>query len=1006
MTSIVPEYDISSSEPPERKKSGSRQVFSQPIPYKTEILARLKTSELWSACLFWPVLANCRQTAETLLDPCALKLDKASVINSLLDPVADQMESWGEGLLALLIAIHKYEADAPESESQSGFQQFMERFESPEKLLETLSDYPVIIERANLYCEQFENNLAELIHRLTEDYSCIAEAFNGSKSDALVTIEMGGGDSHQGGKTVTVLTFKSGFHVVYKPRPVAIYQEFRQLIQWLEGRRPLPQNEISLKVPKSVVREGYGWIEFIDRQPCQTEHQVANFYVRQGMHLAWLTLLGANDFHNENIIAHGEYPVLVDLETLLTPKMPPFAEVSVSAQKIYEGSVLFNGMLPFYVPLHRGGIVERGGLTGLGGEPTGTSLAWKDKGSMSMALQEVETYSLEAKNLPYYSGRVQPASQFVESLLQGFRVTYEALLQNRDAILNEPVAFEGLKHSIIRVVMHNTERYESILAGANHPQILAGEGLREQYLTQLAQAEYPLGLKQVCLSAEVEDLRNGDVPLFYTRVNSRDLYHNGQTILSGALSGSAWEKFEHRLLALSTVDLDQQLWLIESTFQLHHARDIKATPLSCETPSPKPAEIAGGDRDSSEACSAMQLEVESAISTLLTEADTLKHAPSKDELLWYGVRTFDAFSEVAPLDFDLYTGQAGIVTCLAYLGWARKDFILTEQARKGASHLLANLDIYKNSGNIGIGAFTGLSGIVYCFVHLSVLWREPAWVDACDELIDNLMVGAKSDRPDFDMVDGAAGCILALLPLYQLTKNPRVEAVLTELAGKLAMNAVPQNQGVAWPTPSAERPLLGLSHGTAGVAMALARLSAVLGTDEYLSTIKQALAYETHCFSAEHCNWPDFRFLREDGTPHFLSAWAHGAAGIGWSRLDVRHSLPELSSLLEPDIAVAVDTTLHYGLGQGHSLSQGDLGNLAFLADAAHRQGDDALAKQVQAHLQRVVGEVAHDGPQTAVPYCLKTPGLMQGHYGMAYQLQSLSGSRALPRLLLLEGPV
>lgn len=1006
MTSILPENDISYSAPLERRKQGSRQVFSQPIPYKTEILARLKTSELWSGYLFWPVLANCRQTAEDLLAHCELKLDKTSITNSLLDTVAAQMESWGEGLLALLIAIHKYEADIPENEIQSGFQRFIERFESPDKLLEALSDYPVIIERANLYCEQFEKNLTELVHRLTKDYSRIINVFNGSQNDILVAIDLGGGDSHQGGKTVTILTFESGLKIVYKPRPVAIYREFSRLVQWLENRRPLSQSEMSLKVPKAVVQEGYGWIEFIARQPCQTEHQVADFYVRQGMHLALLTLLGANDFHNENIIAHGEYPVLVDLETLLTPKMPPFAGVSATAQNMYEASVLFNGMLPFHVPLHRGGVIERGGLTGLGGEPTGTSLAWKDKGSLSMALQEVETYSLEAKNLPYYSGRVQPASQFVESLLQGFRVAYQALLQNRDAILNEPVAFEGLKHTIIRVVMHNTERYESILAGANHPQILAGEDLREQYLMQLAQADYPRGLKQACLNAEVEDLRNGDVPLFYTRVNSRDLYHNGQELLAGALPASAWEKFERRLLDLSAVDLDQQLWLIESTFQLHRAREIKATPLSCEMPSPKPADIAGGGRVSSEACPAMESEVEGAISTLLTEADTLKHASSKDELLWYGVRTFDSFSEVAPLDFDLYTGQAGIVTCLAYLGWAREDPVLTEQARKGASHLLASLDIYKSNGSIGIGAFTGLSGIVYCFVHLSVLWREPVWVDACDELIDNLMAGAKSDRPDFDMVDGAAGCILALLPLYRLSKNPRVEAVLIELARKLAKNAVPQNEGLAWSTPSAGRPLLGMSHGTAGVAMALARLSAVLGTEEYLPTIKQALAYEAHCFSIEYCNWPDFRFSREDGTAHYLSAWAHGAAGIGWSRLDITHSLPELSRSIEPDIAAAVDTTLHYGLGQGHSLSQGDLGNLAFLADVARRQGDNGLAKKVQAHVQRVVGEIRHDGPQTAVPCFLTTPGLMQGHYGMAYQLQSLTGSKVLPRLLLLEGPV
>ena len=60
-----------------------------------------------------------------------------------------------------------------------------------------------------------------------------------------------------------------------------------------------------------------------------------------------------------------------------------------------------------------------------------------------------------------------------------------------------------------------------------------------------------------------------------------------------------------------------------------------------------------------------------------------------------------------------------------------------------------------------------------------------------------------------------------------------------------------------------------------------------------------------------------------------MTAWCHGAPGIGLGRLA---SLPCLGELeMRQEIAVALETTRAQGFGYNHSLCHGDLGNLDLL---------------------------------------------------------------------------
>ena len=124
---------------------------------------------------------------------------------------------------------------------------------------------------------------------------------------------LGAGDSHRGGRTVAILTFEDGGRVVYKPRdvrPEAVYNEFlRRTNRWA--------GDLPLRVYEVLVRDGYGWIEFVHASPSREVGSAPAFYRRMGRLLRLLQLLGGYDLHWQNAVLSEEQLVVLDLEGLL-----------------------------------------------------------------------------------------------------------------------------------------------------------------------------------------------------------------------------------------------------------------------------------------------------------------------------------------------------------------------------------------------------------------------------------------------------------------------------------------------------------------------------------------------------------------------------------------------------------------------------------------------------------------------------------------------------------------
>lgn len=133
----------------------------------------------------------------------------------------------------------------------------------------------------------------------------------------MARIATGLSHPHDDNRCVLALTFGDGSRLVYKPRDLTIDLAFASLLDWL-GQRGLP---LRLMMPRLVNCESYGWVEFIAPASCPDGAAITRFYRRAGQLLALLHVLGGIDCHFENVIAHGEHPVVVDCETVLHPRL-------------------------------------------------------------------------------------------------------------------------------------------------------------------------------------------------------------------------------------------------------------------------------------------------------------------------------------------------------------------------------------------------------------------------------------------------------------------------------------------------------------------------------------------------------------------------------------------------------------------------------------------------------------------------------------------------------------
>ncbi len=290
-------------------------------------------------------------------------------------------------------------------------------------LLLFFQEYSVLARLAATMIDFWVNNTCEFIQRLALDWSEINKTFQtDTELKKVVAIKLGLSDLHQNGRSVIELTFDSGLKLMYKPKDLGLEVAYFQLLNWLNDNY-IPQK---LKLLKIINRSDYGWVEYVDNSPLQDKQAAVRYYQRSGMLLCILYILSGTDFHNENVIASGEQPVLIDMEMLMSGRVrkeeSSDSDINTNASYLvfeqFSYSVLNTYFLPKWELGQDGLAYDVSGLSGNEGQATHfRAQAWQHMNTDDMTLGYEYIKTDASKNLPMIDGVYLSASDYVQELV-------------------------------------------------------------------------------------------------------------------------------------------------------------------------------------------------------------------------------------------------------------------------------------------------------------------------------------------------------------------------------------------------------------------------------------------------------------------------------------------------------------------------------------------------------------------------------------------------------------
>jgi type 2 lantibiotic biosynthesis protein LanM len=796
----------------------------------------------------------------------------------------------------------------------------------------------------------------EFVLRLDADLATIRKnVLNADVEMPVAAIEGGLSDPHNGGRSIAIVAFAEGGRVVYKPKDLRLDAAWHALVERL-NQAGAP---IELKTARAIPREGYGWTDFIAHTGCAETDGYKNFFRRAGAWLALFHCFAASDMHQENMIAAGEHPVPIDLETILQSggDEPNFDDVAgqahAAAAEIIANSVLSVGLLPTYARSPKNNVFAMGGMTS--DWTSQTHRAWSNINSDAMRPAKAAQESAGVPNLPHVNGRYARFGDHIDDFVAGFADYAKFLLaHSRDAA--RPDLFDDFAGLPMRNVVRATRFYHLLLQRLRDPRTWddgAVWSAQADFVARLANWDDDCDPAWPLQRRERAALVQLNVPHFVSPSDGNETRDaTGIAIRTGAPCGM--ERARARIARFDEHDIAWQIEIIQQNTSAV-SRSAALAPMDAQ-----PRQLR-----------CPQAAATPATEIFLAEADRIaaelaRHAVRRGRgAAWIG---FDWLGDsevfqLACLGADLYNGASGIALFLAAHAAVTGSKSSEELARAAVAYLRSQVrdaSAARLARGLGIGAAVGLGSIVYGFAVMAQRLNDAALrTDACAaaELITDALIAADKR---FDVIGGSAGAILGLLRLYRDTQSDDVRARATRCGEHLLAQrrAGPEGRRSWSGQGIGPQPINGMSHGAAGFAYALAALAQATGRAEFARAACECIGFENATYDAERGNWPD---LRKVAKP-WPSQWCHGAPGIGLARIATAKRAGLDSKLLLTDVENALAGMEHGWPQAVDTLCCGTLGAVEFLREAGGALHRADLRDLAARRLMAIVETAAYAG--------------------------------------------
>ncbi|PRR83231.1 Nisin biosynthesis protein NisC [Clostridium vincentii] len=493
------------------------------------------------------------------------------------------------------------------------------------------------------------------------------------------------------------------------------------------------------------------------------------------------------------------------------------------------------------------------------------------------------------------------------------------------------------------------------------------------------------------VSSEVEDILQGDVPYFYSYIDSNKIKNSKDENTDIFLDESPLDKVLMKINNLSGKDKERQLYFIHMSFLAKTTNSHKD-----ETNTLFSNNIVDNTINNNEL---RELAVQ--IGDYIIDKSISGYSENRLDRTWIStilIGRDECNWSLAPVGNSLYDGNSGIALFLGHLNKVTGKNRFIQAASEAIEGVIHEIEVLDTKYPFLIGPYNGISGYLYSIYQIYKITEEPRFLNVIKEKIHLLYELIPKDK-NIDVISGVSGTIGVLLSIYNDSNDEDLKEKLLH-ACKLCFKHIKESKieffgdSIAWGSGGIYVPCTGFAHGNAGIISYLIKLYKIVKDEDILDIIKKALNYERHFYAHEHKNW-----YSSEENKHVSLAWCHGAPGILLSRLILKESGYN-DDYIDHEIKIALETTMEQGFGNNPSFCHGDLGNLSIVEYAAKVLKDKDLLNRCTNTFNFMFNNVLKDRWGNGVFSGTESMGLMIGLASFGYGLLREIDKSSVPEIL------
>jgi len=719
------------------------------------------------------------------------------------------------------------------------------------------SIYSIAWGRCNIVLENRAISMKNTIELTQKHRLIIEEKFNIRCTSRIVSVESGG-DTHNNGSSVAIITFEQGEKLVYKPRSVSGELGYTNFISEIN-------KFISPKMSTLTVVDfgNYGFTSF-----GETNEEKKDMF-QAGRLACLMFLLNASDMHFSNILWTNDGPLPIDLETLFHPSRirSGIPESKRSAYHAMEKSVYGTGVLPITLSKKSSNESVDVGFTGIRNQNSVSPFKTFDiKDGFSPDIKVVWKKQSIDHTLSTDNDLESLIHERCEQIIEGFSDFYLQILQQKESFIN--AAIKSFSNAKLRYIHNMTYRYEQILRILTDAEPSRNIDTSQALLSRIG----ILGMSSDnnLVLSECKQLWNGDIPYFSVNFNGTEVFYENEVVSS--ISTSPESAFILKMKNLTKADLIKQTNLIRLAFVAkladpHTDGKLKLEESdSIEEEKPRIEKLNALKEDNV----LKHREIISYFSNSLTESlldDRYEHLPKT----WIGPVSRFGSQGWTPgvLGYDLYSGRVGPALALAVAGK-----LLSDDSAIKASH-----DVFEKSAKIleernyelrnvllsGIGAFSGVSGLLWTLYVAGDVVGNEKWKDIAVNSWSLLHRSLETkDNNFFDMITGKSGSIAMR---YRMQDDFKLSDDMINKTLSMAYTKI---------NDSDAKTTSGLAHGYSQLLW----FFSIVHQKQEKSEIKRVIEEIDSIICSKYTNSNGIIETYKNGDEHVSSSWCNGLAGL------------------------------------------------------------------------------------------------------------------------------